>query len=357
MLTDTQFRDLASGRWRGPLPALLRGLCSAAEVPYGSIVRHRNALFDRGRREAYRVAAPIISVGNLTVGGTGKTPLVAWIAQWLQLRGTAVTLISRGYGSANGRPNDEALELAARLPGVPHLQNPDRIAAAEQALQQNPRQVLLLDDAFQHRRLARDLDIVLLDALEPFGHERLLPRGLLREPVSSLARAHVVALSRSDAIDEPHRRQIKARVQSVAPSASWIELVHQPSGLVSFTGERVPLDEFDGKRIAAFCGIGNPTGFRHTLSRRGLTLVDLLAMPDHCPYGPGDIARIERWLATLPAAEVVVCTRKDLVKIPRSSLAGRPLFALEISIEIRRGQAELEARLAAMEKSLLTSTG
>jgi tetraacyldisaccharide 4'-kinase len=169
-------------------------------------VRQRNRWFDRAGSHVQRVAAPVISVGNITVGGTGKTPFVAWLAQWFALRQMPVTIISRGYGSRRGTPNDEALELAARLPDVPHLQNPDRVAAAEQALHANATQVLILDDAFQHRRLARDLDIVLLDALEPFGYEHLLPRGLLREPIESLSRAHVVALSRSDAVDEPRRR-------------------------------------------------------------------------------------------------------------------------------------------------------
>src|SRR5206468_2244980 len=132
-------------------------------LPYGWIVHRRNARFDRGVVRAEKVPAPVISVGNLTVGGTGKSPFVAWLARWFLDHSTAVTIISRGYGSPSGKPNDEALELATRLPGVLHLQNPDRLAAARAALAVNPRQVLILDDAFQHRRLARDLDIVLLD--------------------------------------------------------------------------------------------------------------------------------------------------------------------------------------------------
>src|SRR5436190_16306424 len=205
MLSDSQFRDLVSGHWKGPLAIVLRGALWMLAHPYGWIVRRRNARFDRGLVQPTKVAAPVISVGNLTVGGTGKSPFVAWLARWFLDRGTSVTIISRGYGSRGGKPNDEALELAARLPGVPHLQNPDRIAAANQALATNPAQVLILDDGFQHRRLARDLDIVLLDALAPFGYGHLLPRGLLREPIESLARAQVVALSRSDAVDAERR--------------------------------------------------------------------------------------------------------------------------------------------------------
>jgi tetraacyldisaccharide 4'-kinase len=239
------------------------------------------------------------------------------------------------------------VELAAELPGVLHLQNRDRIAAAEQALSANPRQVLILDDAFQHRRLGRDLDIVLLDALAPFGYERLLPRGLLREPISGLARAHVVALSRSDAVDECSREQIRALVQKIAPQALWLELVHRPRRLVSSSGASLPLDSLRDKRVAAFCGIGNPSGFRQTLAAVGMTLCDWRELPDHCSYDERTCGRLERWLASTPATHVV-CTRKDLVKIPRTQLGGRPLWALEIRLEIVSGRDRLEPTLASL---------
>lgn len=344
MLFDAQFRDLVSGQWQGPLAAGLRGVLGLLEFPYGWIVRRRNTWFDRGRTQPTRIPAPVISVGNLTVGGTGKSPFVAWLAEWFVTRQAAATLISRGYGAEDGRPNDEALELAARLPGVPHLQNPDRVAAARQALAANPHQVLILDDAFQHRRITRDLDIVLLDALEPFGHGRLLPRGLLREPAAGLARAHVVALSRSDAVDEATKSEIETRVRELAPNAAWLELAHRASGFVAAGGVSLPLSELRGARVAAFCGIGNPAGFRHTLDASGLVVADFLALPDHCPYGQRELRRINDWLAGIDV-ECVVCTCKDLVKIPHAELAGKRLVALHIELEIVRGQAELEAIL------------
>jgi tetraacyldisaccharide 4'-kinase len=344
MLSDAQFHELVSGRWRGGLAAALRGALGILEHPYGWIVRRRNVRFDRGIVRPAQVGAPVIGVGNLTVGGTGKTPLVAWLARWFLARQAAVTVISRGYGAASGRPNDEALELAARLPDVPHLQNPDRVAAARQALAANPRQVLILDDAFQHRRIARDLDIVLLDALEPFGFGRLLPRGLLREPASGLARAQVVALSRAGAVSERARRDIEARARSLAPQAAWLELAHRPCGYISAAGESLPLSELRGERVAAFCGIGNPAGFRHTLESCGVVALDLLALPDHCAYGERELARVRSWLAG-QQVQYAICTRKDLVKIPHNELAGKRLVALNIELEIVRGQAELESLL------------
>ncbi|HYN27798.1 MAG TPA: tetraacyldisaccharide 4'-kinase, partial [Burkholderiales bacterium] len=247
MAWRTLFQEAVSGRWTGAGPASLRLLLSMAEPAYAAVVRSKNRRFDSGRAQPTKVAAPVISVGNLTVGGTGKTPLVCWLAQWFREQGAAVTLISRGYGAKRGQPNDEALELAARLPGVPHLQNADRVAAAEEALRTNPRQVLIFDDAFQHRRIARDLDIVLLDALEPFGYEHLLPRGLLREPIESLSRAHVVALSRADAVDVPTRQSIRQRVQQAAPQAVWLELEHRPTVFIDRSENRTPLESLRGR--------------------------------------------------------------------------------------------------------------
>jgi tetraacyldisaccharide 4'-kinase len=348
MLSASQFRRLVSGQWQGPLAAVLRSALGVAERPYGWAVQRRNARFDRGAVQPARFDAPLISVGNLTVGGTGKTPFVCWLAKWFLARGMPVTLISRGYGGQNGRPNDEALELAARLPGVPHLQNPDRVAAARQALAANPRQALVLDDAFQHRRIARDLDIVLLDALEPFGYDRLLPRGLLREPVSGLARAQVVALSRADAVSELRRREIEARVRSLAPQAIWLELTHQPTGLVSHAGGIEDLTAWRGRQVAAFCGIGNPAGFRHTLASCGLTMSEFRELPDHYAYPPAAVNELSAWAknALAAGAEAVICTRKDLVKLPHESLAGLPLFALDVRLQILAGQDRLEVLLA-----------
>jgi tetraacyldisaccharide 4'-kinase len=352
MLSESQFRALVSGQWRGPLAGALRAILSACELPYQAVVRSRNRQFDTGRRQPVRVPAPVISVGNLTVGGTGKTPLVAWLARWLQARGIPVTIISRGYGAQRrGRLNDEALELAAQLPGVPHVQNADRIAAAEAALQTNPKQVLLLDDAFQHRRLARDLDIVLLDALCPFGYDHLLPRGLLREPIEGLARAQVVALSRSDAVSAEQRTEIEARVRKVAPQALWVELVQRPRGLISASGRRQELAALRGPTVAAFCGIGNPAGFRHTLTTAGLTTAGVLELADHCDYSAAAMQRLAGWLEQMPQATAVICTRKDLVKIPLDQIAGRPLWAVEIELAITRGEEELTNMLESAVKS------
>ncbi len=344
MSLERRYRELVSGEWKGPLATSLRGGLSLLEQPYRWVVERRALRFDQQHVQPQRVPCPVISVGNLTVGGTGKTPFVAWLAKWFLARDASVTIISRGYGSQNGRPNDEALELATDLPSVPHLQNRDRVAAAKQAIATSGQQVLILDDAFQHRRLARDLDIVLLDALTPFGYGHLLPRGLLREPQKGLARAQVVALSRSDALAARQREQIREEVFRIAPQAQWLELVHRPTRWISATGEQLPLAALGGETIAAFCGIGNPAGFRRTLATLDIQPAQWLELPDHCAYDRRTMQRMERWLAT-STTTCVVCTRKDLVKIPQRELAGRQLWALAIDLEIVAGRHDLEALL------------
>lgn len=347
LISPAEFREIVSCRQRSAKAAALRGLFRLAEVPYGIAVRWRNRRYDRGRARVQRVDVPVVSVGNITTGGTGKTPMVAWIARWLRDQDIRVALLSRGYGSRRGAVNDEALELEQRLPDVPHLQDPDRAAIARVAIQQFDSQLLLLDDGFQHRRLHRDLDIVLIDALEPFGYGHLLPRGLLREPLSGLRRAHVVALSRADLVSPSQREEIRERVRRHAPEADWIEVAHRPQALRSNSGEQQPLESLNGRRIAAFCGIGNPDGFRRTLKNCGWEVAAFREFPDHHRFDHADIDSLAAWAAASDA-QAVVCTHKDLVKITVERLGELPLWALTVGLEVLAGKELLEQRLQSL---------
>jgi len=169
--------------------------------------------------------------------------------------------------------------------------------------------------------------------------------------VEGLSRAEVVALSRSSSLRAEERSAIEARAGRLAPRAAWLELIHRPCGFVTAAGESLPLAALKGERVAAFCGIGNPAGFQHTLESSGLIVGELLALDDHCRYGERELARIRRWLSQQPVQHVI-CTRKDLVKIPHAELAGKRLLALDIELEITRGQAELEALLAPLAARL-----
>jgi tetraacyldisaccharide 4'-kinase len=345
------YDDLISGRRRGAVAALARAALAALAWPYGGAVRLRNLYYDRWPGACLRLPAPVISVGNLTVGGTGKTPLVAWLARWYLARGLPVTILSRGYGGRAGQPNDEALELARSVPQAAHVQHPDRRVAAQKALADQPRQILLLDDGFQHRRVARDLDIVLMDALQPWGYGRLLPRGRLREPAASLRRADVVSLSRSDLVTAQQREAVRREVAALAPHALWIELVHRPQAWISTEGRTLPLEALRGAAVAAFCGLGNPEGFWRTLASCGVCVVDQRAWPDHCPYGPAEQTALHHWATRTPATHLV-CTQKDFVKLQQSEIAGKPLWALQIELDVVRGREELEKRLAALATSV-----
>jgi tetraacyldisaccharide 4'-kinase len=258
--------------------------------------------------------------------------------------GLRVAIVSRGYGSRGQDHNDEALELQRALPNVPHVQNPDRVAAAERAIIEYDCQVVLLDDGFQHRRLARDLDIVLVDALEPFGFDHVFPRGTLREPLTSLRRAHVVCLTRGDTISADERKAIRSRVVEIAPQAVWCESTHRASGLVNAAGRSEPLATLAGRRVMAFCGIGNPAGFRHTLAGTGCQIVAWREFPDHHPFAASSIAELIA-LVEGCRAELIVCTQKDLVKFERDDLAGRPLWAIEIETQFLAGREELEEKV------------
>ncbi len=329
MWNPSAFRAIVSGQRRGPGAAVARGALRACETPYRWAVQRRNSHYDRHRSAAVGVPAPVVSVGNLTLGGTGKTPLVAWIAGWFSRRGNRVALLSRGYGSPRGQTNDEALELALDLPGVPHVQDPDRVRGARRLITEYASQIIILDDGFQHRRLARDLDIVLLDALEPFGFEHVFPRGTLREPPESLSRADLVVLSRANLATDDERATIREQVARYAPRAAWAELTHLPSHLQTATGDVAALGDLVASRVAAFCGLGNPAGFVQTLRACGVRPVGFQTFPDHHRYTSRDLDRLERWAVGLQA-DRLICTRKDLVKIERRCLGTLVLQALVI---------------------------
>jgi tetraacyldisaccharide 4'-kinase len=344
MLSPAEYRAIVTKQRTGVRALLWRGLFRVASWPYGLVMRLRNRGYDRNPAKTTRVAVPVVSIGNLTLGGTGKTPLVEWLCRWLRERDVRVAIVSRGYGAEDGASNDEARELEEKLPDVPHVQNPDRIAAATLAIEELATQFIVLDDAFQHRRIARDLDIVLIDATEPFGQGYVFPRGTLREPLSGVARAQVLILTRADQVSAEERAAIRQRYQQLAPHALWAEAAHQPVSLRDSNGVEVPLTLLQHARVMAFCGIGNPAGFRHSLKEFCGKLVELSEFPDHHHYALTDLQQLEA-KAKAQQAELLLCTHKDLVKIGVTSLGGVPLYALRVGLKFLTGEEELLAKL------------
>jgi tetraacyldisaccharide 4'-kinase len=345
---DDRYLRLVRGEARGPGAAVARCGLAGLSIAYGLAVRARNTAFDRGWIAAERAAAPVVSIGNITTGGTGKTPMVEWVARWFRGRALRVAILSRGYRRGTGEGlNDEALVLDENLPDVPHLQDPDRRAIARAAVEELESQVLVLDDGFQHRRLSRDLDVVLLDALDPFGQGWLLPRGLLREPVGSLRRAGVVVLSRADLVDAPERAAVRAAAERRAGRLIWVEARHAPLEVVGSGVAAEPLGALAGRRVAAFCGIGNPDAFERTVRPLGVELLGLRRFADHHDYRARDVAELAAWAREV-RADLLLTTQKDLVKLRAAEIGGTPLRALRVGLDILDGGDLLDAVLAAV---------
>jgi tetraacyldisaccharide 4'-kinase len=315
-----------------------------ASIPYGIVVHLRNQAFARGWLRSHDAAVPVVSVGNLTVGGTGKTPCVEYVARFYRKRAVRVAILSRGYGTAGG-PNDEALTLGENLPGVQHLQGADRVALARTAVEELASEVLVLDDGFQHRRLARDLDLVLIDATAPWGYGHLLPRGLLREPVSSLRRADLILLTRCDQIGTQELQELRQLIGRAAPQAPVVETAHEPVDLTNGEGEKLPLAALRSSPVAGFCGLANSEAFRRTLTDLGTHLVAFRAYPDHHAYTPLDIEDLETWSSSFPEGSLIVTTQKDLVKVRRIALGECPLWSLRIRLHIETGGEVLTQKL------------
>jgi len=349
-LDEVAFRDVISGNRRGTVANLVRFSLGSLAPLYSLAVCARNRAFDIGLKPVRRAPVPVISVGNVTTGGTGKTPFVAFLANWFHDKGIRIVLLSRGYRSLPDSENDEKRLLDRLCPGIVHLQNPDRFAAAQSACLEHGAELLILDDGFQHRHLARDLDIVLIDAANPFGYGHLLPRGLLREPLSALRRADLIVLTRADQCSPSENRDVAATLNSVRATTNRLEAAFQPQCLVNAAGKQAALSSLDGKPIAGFCGIGNPDAFRQTLTDMGTAVVSFTPFPDHYHYQAGDLERLGRQVAQADVAAILT-TQKDLVKIGQTHLNGKPLWAVEIGTAILDGKSMLEKRL----NGLLTS--
>ena len=307
---------------------MARGGLGLVSLGYRIVIALRNVLFDCGLRKPRRMAVPVISVGNLTTGGTGKTPVVALIVELLVQLERRPAIISRGYRSVDGEANDEKRVLERLCPGIPHEQNRSRFQAAESVLQKSARDIIVMDDGFQHRQLHRDFDIVLIDATNPFGYGSLLPRGLLREPLSALRRADLVLITRADMVAEQALVSIAQKVAHSAPSLvdRIFRIAFQPTGFINGAGQRFAMRDLVGQPVILVSGIGNPEAFESLCERCGLSIVGTHWFPDHHHYSSDDLAALKRLQNKLGAA-CVVTTLKDLVKIPGSS----DFLALEIA--------------------------
>ena len=316
---------------------------------YGAGSSFRNALYDRGIFKTHQLGTRTISIGNLTAGGTGKTPLVAYVACILADSGEKVCILTRGYGrddpaarvlvsdgetvTADARTGgDEPVELAQKLIGKAIvIADRDRVAAAKWAMHTFSPTVFVLDDGFQHRRVARDLDIVCVDATDPFGGESFLPAGRLREHPANLARAHAAVLTRADLADD--LPGLERRIGRLAPNIEIFRASYELRCLAELGSHEVfDVGVLKDHPVFAFCGLGSPRGFFTLLEKEAFGLVGRKAFHDHHDFTLADINDIET-SAQNSGAEILITTAKDAVRLTRAKPHMRCLVA-EIDLQI-----------------------
>ena len=332
--------NILSGRKGGIGAGALRSLLLAGSWPYAAAMSLRRRMYRRGWLSSTRATAPVISVGNITTGGTGKTPMVAWIVEQLKGFGANPAVLIRGYKATEGR-SDEA-ELLKQLTGCPVVVNADRVAAAGAAAD-NGAGGLVMDDGFQHRRLRRDLDIVLIDATCPFGYGRCLPRGLMREPLSALQDADAIVITRSDAVEAGRLQRLRDRLVRAAPQASLHAAIYKPVKFTDQTGAEMPPEAVGGRAVYAFCGIGNPDSFFDELRKLDAKVDGRCVFDDHVAYTPERIESLRSAAADCDA-EILVTTQKDYVKLAGVQLS-KSVWQLGMEIEITDGREELIDKL------------
>jgi tetraacyldisaccharide 4'-kinase len=338
-----------SGRLRTPLATALRYLLVPLSPIYWTVVAFRNLLYSSRVLEPKRCSSKVISIGNITTGGTGKTPVTLMLANWLKLRNLPFAVLSRGYQSlsekgslvfnssasvSNDIVGDEIALLARKLPDVWFGVGQDRKRNIKSLHEQYDIGIYLLDDGFQHRQLFRDYDIVLLDASNPLGNGWPLPAGNLREPLSSLARADIVLLTRVESITPAELVTLKGKLRRHVDEKRIFEVRTTISRLYDLaTSETVTLSELSHRKCASFCGIGNPDSFTQLLIANGITVNRSIFFDDHHCYSEADLALLRRML-TDGTCDLLLTTEKDAVKLPRDSFARGSCIVVEISVAV-----------------------
>jgi len=315
-------------------------------------------MYELGVFKATVLPCRVISIGNITVGGTGKTPAVIMLAKSLKEKGYRPAVLSRGYGGTSRaavnvvsdgsriliehvEAGDEPVLIARAVTGVPVLTGPERVKTGRFAVENMKVDVLILDDAFQHRRIHRDLDIVILNREQPFGNCFLLPRGPLREPTEALKRADVV-IWRDSAPDGRYPRYCELGIGVFVPVLS---VYLRPKDIMNGgTGEAHPLDLMKGKRVCAFAGIASPEAFKKTIESLGWKLASFIDFPDHHRYTDADISCIMR-SCTDSSCDAIVTTEKDGIRLTHFSDFLKDIFLLRVEMEMLPSREEFEASI------------
>jgi tetraacyldisaccharide 4'-kinase len=336
------WRKLVTSQNPSPGEKLLRFGLTAMSLFYAIAVFIRNRLYDFHILRKRKVGAAVISVGNITTGGTGKTPLVAYLGNYFTSRGITAAILTRGYKAQKNDFADEPAMLVKACPKAKVMVNPDRAAGAEKAIKEYGAKLLIMDDGFQHRKLVRDVDIVAIDATIPFGRGKILPAGLLREPVGSLKRADAVVITRINQTQPENIGQIKSRISAVNPDIVFATAVHKPAYAKLIKDQRISLEQLAEKRVYAFCGIGNPDSFFQTLEELALNIVGTRVYNDHHSYTDSDIEAICRQ-GRYQQADMIITTQKDWIKTALLCMEkfDIPIAHLAVELEFIDGRQEI----------------
>jgi tetraacyldisaccharide 4'-kinase len=333
---------------------------------YRGVVQTRVFLYENGILRHQTLGCQVISVGNLTVGGTGKTPVVEVFARELQREGRKVAILSRGYKKVepsfvdklllrerfspprvvsdgkrllldSAMSGDEPYMLASNLPDVVVLVDKDRVKSGRYAINKLGCDTLVLDDGFQYLALKHRVEIVLVDSTNPFGNEHVLPRGILREPVKNIRKAHFIFMTKSDGSGSS---ELRARLRELNKTAEIIECRHCPRYLQNvFTSERKELDFLNGRKVIALSGIAVPGGFESELERRGAAVLERERFADHHRFTQQEIIDIINNSKQL-GAEAIITTEKDAVRFPELHRWDVPIYFLRVDIEILSGEED-----------------
>lgn len=273
----------------------------------------RNFFYDIGFAKSLGVDAVVISIGNITTGGTGKTPLVIWLCEFIRQRNLPCAILTRGYKAEAGKFTDEPAILAKSCSEATVIVDADRVRGANKAIADLGVKAIVMDDGFQHRRLQRNIDIVAIDATCPFGYGRILPAGLLRERIKGLRRADAVIITRYDQATSESIEQLEEKIRSIVPNIPIAKAAHVSKYAKALEGETISIEQLKEQKIFAFCGIGNPEAFVKHLKAMGLEIAGSKFYNDHHVYTEQDISDIYEE-AKYVDAEMVLATEKDWVK-------------------------------------------
>jgi tetraacyldisaccharide 4'-kinase len=339
--------------WEEETPRALAAALGVLSVGYRAALLARGWLYDTRLLSTGRLPCPVVSLGNVTVGGSGKTPLAELAALTLVALGAAPVVVSRGYGRATRgvqvvadrqgvrlgarAAGDEPLLLAERLPGIPVIVGEHRFEAGRHAVEAHGASVIVLDDGFQNRTISKNLEILAVSARAPWGNGRLFPRGQLRESLSSLRRSHLVVVTNPSGDDEVDAITRTLRLQD-SPAPVVTARYEALEARRAVDGARLPLSELRGRRLLGFGGLASPRSFMETLRRLGVLLAGFVEFGDHHWYGEADLAEVTR-RAGLAGAEGLITTEKDAVRLRELALPRLPLWVLTVQMVLASGQA------------------